>query len=365
MTEVRPRHTRNTTDGPCYSVYSVAGAGVDVAPIARVARLVRDHRSDLDRIFTARERRHCDAARPSSRDGRYAAAFAAKEAVFKALGTGWRSDLEWSDVDTQTAGPGGAVALSGGVEREAVRQGVVKVFVSASITRLSALATAIAVLGTPAAQGRTLQPLAWSDVVAAYAPVRDYTAVYEKRERAIDDGDLQRIRLSFRKPLDVKLEWYDSGGKIDQVAVYRQGMNDGKLLARKSGMLGGMLGTMKLDPHSGRAMGDSRHPITEVGIGYLIDEVSRAMKNGEVTAKPAVEDAVDGARAVRFDLEGPATAKVFGVDGAARVSIWVDAALKLPVKAEVVDAAGRMLERHRFTDLKLNVGLTDRTFTLS
>jgi holo-[acyl-carrier protein] synthase len=82
----------------------IRGAGVDVAPIARVARLVRDHETDLDRIFTERERRHCDDARPAARDGRYAAAFAAKEAVFKALGTGWRSDLEWSDVDTRTAG---------------------------------------------------------------------------------------------------------------------------------------------------------------------------------------------------------------------------------------------------------------------
>ena len=79
----------------------IAGAGVDVATIARVGRLVRDHEADLERIFTARERRHCEAARPAARDGRYAAAFAAKEAVFKALGTGWRSDLEWSDVDTR------------------------------------------------------------------------------------------------------------------------------------------------------------------------------------------------------------------------------------------------------------------------
>jgi negative regulator of sigma E activity len=44
--------------------------------------------------------------------------------------------------------------------------------------------------------------------------------------------------------------------------------------------------------------------------------------------------------------------------------VWVDETLKLPVKAEVVDAAGRMLERHGFAELKLNVGLTDATFTL-
>jgi hypothetical protein len=129
-------------------------------------------------------------------------------------------------------------------------------------------------------------------------------------------------------------------------------------------MLGGMLGLMKLDPRSGRAMSDSRHPIMEVGIGHIIDEVGRAMKSAQVTGKPPVDDTLDGARVVRFDLDGPAEAKLFGTEGATRVSIWIDSSLKLPVKAEVVDAAGRMLERHRFTNLKLNVGLTDRTFTL-
>ena len=85
---------------------------------------------------------------------------------------------------------------------------------------------------------------------------------------------------------------------------------------------------------------------------------------GARASKPAVDDTLDGARVVRFDLDGPADAKLFGTEGARRVSIWVDPALKLPVKAEVMDAAGRMLERHRFADLKINVGLTDQTFTL-
>jgi holo-[acyl-carrier protein] synthase len=342
----------------------IRGAGVDVAPIARVARLVREHDADLDRIFTAGERRHCNAARPAARDGRYAAAFAAKEAVFKALGTGWRSDLEWSDVDTQSGNVGGAIALTGGVGREAARQGIVKMFVSASITRVSAVAMAIAVLGTPAASARRVDAVAWTDVVTAYAQVKDYTALYDKQERAIDDFDLQRINLWFRKPLDVKLEWLNNKGKPDQWAVYRQGMNDGKLLAKKSGMLGGMLGTMSLDPTSGRALSDSKHPITEVGIGHLIDEASRAMDRADVNKKPAVAETVDGAQLTRFEFETAAGGKWFGVDGAGRVTVWVDNTVKLPVKVEIVDAKGTLLERHRFTNLKLNVGLTDANFTL-
>lgn len=122
----------------------ICGAGVDVAPIARVARLVRDHRPQIARIFTASEVTYCDAARACRRDGRYAAAFAAKEAVLKALGTGWRSDMEWSDIETRGASAGAPVELSGGVLREAERQGRVRLFVSAAVTSANAIAAAVA-----------------------------------------------------------------------------------------------------------------------------------------------------------------------------------------------------------------------------
>ena len=53
----------------------------------------------------------------------------------------------------------------------------------------------------PAADAQ--DPIAWSDVVASYAAVDDYTCLYHKEERAIEHGVRQTIRLSFRKPLDV------------------------------------------------------------------------------------------------------------------------------------------------------------------
>jgi outer membrane lipoprotein-sorting protein len=207
-------------------------------------------------------------------------------------------------------------------------------------------------------------PIAWSDVVASYAAVHDYTATYEKRERAIDHGEPQTIRLSFRKPLDVRLDWLDDKGKVDQTAVYRQGMNGGKLVARRSGMLGSVVGTVHLDPHDKRALEDSRHPITEVGLGYIIDRVARDLRDGRVTSQPVIEDAVDRRPAWRFQLDAPAGVKLFGIEGASRAIVWVDRALKLPVKVEILDAAGTMIERHQFKNLRLDVGLRDGVFTL-
>jgi holo-[acyl-carrier protein] synthase len=122
----------------------IVGTGVDVATIDRVARLLSDHASDLQRIFTSRERAFCNRAPTRRRAARYAAAFAGKEAVMKALGTGWRSDVGWCDIDTQSDDERGGIGLFGGALRAARDKGVCRVLVSVSITREAAVATALA-----------------------------------------------------------------------------------------------------------------------------------------------------------------------------------------------------------------------------
>jgi hypothetical protein len=208
------------------------------------------------------------------------------------------------------------------------------------------------------------EQVAWSDVVASYAPVRDYQCLYEKEERAISSGELQTIRLSFRKPADVRLEWLDGKGRPSQVAVFRQGFNDGKLLARRFGVFGSALGTVRLDPRGSRALANSRHPITEVGIGHIIERAAEDLRGGLARVLPAREDTLDSQLVDRFEFEATSDVPLYGIPGARRAVIWVDPALKLPIKAEVLDAAGTVLERHRFKQLRLNVGLTDDMFTL-
>ena len=126
------------------TVATILGLGIDVVLIARVARLVRDHSAALPRIFTSDERRFCDAVDGPRREARYAAAFAAKEAVMKALGTGWRADVNWSDIDTWTSEAHSGITLSGSLRRAAEVQGVWRVLVSASTAGESAVASAVA-----------------------------------------------------------------------------------------------------------------------------------------------------------------------------------------------------------------------------
>ena len=152
---------------------------------------------------------------------------------------------------------------------------------------------------TPASMG----PLTWDEVVARYATVVDYTADYDKQELAISAGEMQHIRLWFRKPGDVRLEWLDENGKVDQVAVYRQGFNDGKLIARRRGMLGSLIGTVRLDPRDSRALQESRHPITEVGLGYIIDRLEQGSRHGLISVRRVVEEELDGQPVVRFEFD--------------------------------------------------------------
>jgi hypothetical protein len=207
-------------------------------------------------------------------------------------------------------------------------------------------------------------PITWNDVASSYERVLDYVCLYEKEERAISDGEKQTIRLSFRKLFDVRLEWLNGRGNVDQTAVYRQGFNDGKVLARQSGLLGALAGTVRLDPNESRAMADSRHPITEVGLGTIIDRAQRDSANPRIASHFAGEETLDGRTAYKFEFTATGNEAVGGLAAARKALIWIDRELKLPVKLEIYDAANTLLERHQFKQVRVNQKLSDKTFTL-
>jgi holo-[acyl-carrier protein] synthase len=76
----------------------IIGTGVDIAETSRVKRSLERHGERFTkRIFTPAEIAYCE--KHKNRAERYAARFAAKEAAFKALGTGWRQGIRWLDVE--------------------------------------------------------------------------------------------------------------------------------------------------------------------------------------------------------------------------------------------------------------------------
>ncbi len=76
----------------------IVGTGVDIAETSRIEQSLAKHGERFaKRVFTPGEIAYCD--RYKNRAERYAARFAAKEAAFKALGTGWRDGVRWLDVE--------------------------------------------------------------------------------------------------------------------------------------------------------------------------------------------------------------------------------------------------------------------------
>jgi holo-[acyl-carrier protein] synthase len=76
----------------------VIAHGIDLVEIERIAAMLDEHGERFrERCFTTAEQRYAEAGRRRAAE-RYAARFACKEAVLKALGTGWRSGIAWTDI---------------------------------------------------------------------------------------------------------------------------------------------------------------------------------------------------------------------------------------------------------------------------
>jgi holo-[acyl-carrier protein] synthase len=72
--------------------------GIDIVEIKRIQNLFSKHSDFLRRIYTEKEVAYCQQKRRNPYQ-HFAARFATKEAVFKALGTGWRGKMKWTDIE--------------------------------------------------------------------------------------------------------------------------------------------------------------------------------------------------------------------------------------------------------------------------
>jgi holo-[acyl-carrier protein] synthase len=119
--------------------------GVDIVECARVERIWRDHpKPFLNRIYTLSEQEYClNCKTPVLR---LAGRFAAKEAVLKALGTGWRGGIEFRDIETLPDPLGKPLVTLYGKTAELARTlGIDHVLISISHAGEYAVASAIAV----------------------------------------------------------------------------------------------------------------------------------------------------------------------------------------------------------------------------
>lgn len=122
----------------------IKGVGIDLVEIERIKRAIDNNDKFLKRVFTKEE--IAKGKKKKNRYQFYGAHFATKEAVMKALGTGWRKGVRWRDIQIIHNNDGKPeVKLIGKTKEIAKGLGIDEVLVSMSHTKEYAIAQAIAI----------------------------------------------------------------------------------------------------------------------------------------------------------------------------------------------------------------------------
>ena len=122
--------------------------GIDLVDFPRIKEMVERHdKRFLDRIFTAKEQDYANSNKNCIE--KLAGRFAAKEAVLKLIGTGWRGKIAWTDIEVTNNFAGQPqVNLSGEVKKISDKLGIEHVSISITHTANFAIASAVALTET-------------------------------------------------------------------------------------------------------------------------------------------------------------------------------------------------------------------------
>lgn len=124
---------------------SIVGHGIDIIECDRVAAVYERHGERfLDRLLTPAEQAYVTGRRTMIQH--LAGRFAAKEAILKVLGTGWRGSIAWRDMEILNDASGGPhVTLTGECARVARQRRIGRILVSITHTSAYAAASAIGI----------------------------------------------------------------------------------------------------------------------------------------------------------------------------------------------------------------------------
>ena len=234
-----------------------------------------------------------------------------------------------------------------------------------------------ALAGTESYETERLAPIAHAlasikECQLQFRNVRDYTCTFSKRERI--NGQLTPLNVIMMKartqPRSIYLKFRQPSHGRE--AIYIVGRNDGRVLAHDVGLNKLLAGTLWLEPTGDRAMEGCRHPISEAGIGPLLDTVQTRWSS-ELDPTESVVAFRDGQmvgtrRCTMIETTHPHQQPEFMFY---RVRLFIDDELGLPIHFEAYDwpsspgARAELAEDYTFGDLRLNVGLSDLDFNVS
>jgi uncharacterized protein DUF1571 len=197
----------------------------------------------------------------------------------------------------------------------------------------------------------------------AYARVSAYTARFIRQE--LVGGHLrprEEALLKFQRPHRFYLRWI-AGPATGREMLYPADA-EGRVLVHEPGMLTRLF-TAVLEPDSAHVLRQSRHPVTDIGIGRLVtlilDNARRALRDGQLEiVERGLSTTGAGRPERRLELVFPRAPEARYY--AHRALVGVDVDTQLPVSATIFDAEGRMIEDYAYRDVRLNPPLTALDF---
>jgi hypothetical protein len=211
-----------------------------------------------------------------------------------------------------------------------------------------------------------------ADCRARYEDVDDYTCTFYKRERI--DGRMTPLNVmemkARTKPQSIYLKFQQPARGRE--AIYIAGRNNGKVLAHEVGLVKLVAGTLELAPTSARAMEDCRHPITEAGIGPLIETLAKRWSDELNSTDSKVvfhENALLGDQRCTLIETIHSHRRPHLIFH--KVRVYIDQNLGLPVRFEAYDwpklprSEPDLVEEYAYTNVRLNVGLREIDFDVN
>ena len=208
------------------------------------------------------------------------------------------------------------------------------------------------------------EPLDWiKQLRGGYAGVKDYTATFRRQEMV--RGELrpnEAIFLKFREPMQVYMKVLDGPSK-GREAIYVGGRDGNRVLVHEPGGISSHF-TVLLATDSPYVMERNRHTAEEIGIGYMTELITsnfeRAGRAGDLEVRDLGTQTEDGRTLRVFEgiLPSNPTKNYYGY----RATVAIDEEWKLPVAVKVYDWDDKLVENYHYSDIRVNVGLSDKDF---
>ena len=210
-----------------------------------------------------------------------------------------------------------------------------------------------------------------TEMKVAYAKVFDYSGHFVRQERV--RGKLmpeQTAELRVKtKPRSIALKFIGPKELLGHELVYVTGRHAEMVRVRPAGNFDAKA-FMTANATDPRAMVDTRHPITEIGIGAAIDHLEKMTTIERRLRNPMSVSMADfnfvKRPVIRYEIF---TERPHALRYAYRTVVYVDKETKLPVRIEAYDqptvngaVGGELLEAHSFVNLKFNQGIGEVPF---